>query len=275
MVLLWVGYFTVFLVLEFLLRWFAAIVQKRHTRWFVFLFVHWYEALGCFVAFRAFRLFRVVVLVRHLHKQGVRILPKKWLESIAFYQKMLLSALSDRILLAAIDDLRPKIGAQSIHQQFFEQNLPKHKDAIVGYIAKSVQEVLPKVLQDVQTQSLPILQKSVRTAVEQSLKDNDELRRYIKRIPMVGGMMESKIVELGGQIGENITQAVQQNLLSTPQIYAITDTVGAAIIQHINQDSKLLSQMSADIVQDMLTVFKAQLKAQQYEHDQKLHLQDF
>lgn len=40
------GWFTTFLIIELIVRWFIAIVMRHHARWWFFPFVHWYEILS-------------------------------------------------------------------------------------------------------------------------------------------------------------------------------------------------------------------------------------
>ncbi|MGM8888325.1 hypothetical protein ACS8FD_20520, partial [Psychrobacter sp. 1U2] len=79
------GFFTIFLIIELLVRWAIAIKDKVYYRWFFFPFVHWYEVLGCFPQLRALRLFRAVIIGRRLHQLGYQVLPQPWINRIKFY----------------------------------------------------------------------------------------------------------------------------------------------------------------------------------------------
>ena len=72
--------------------------------------MHWYEVLGVFPALRALRLLRAAVITKRLHRLGIQVIPKRWVDSAKFYYHLLLEELSDRVILTAIDNFRAQIA---------------------------------------------------------------------------------------------------------------------------------------------------------------------
>ena len=69
------AWFIIFLIVELLVRWGIAIINRHHQRWFFFPFIHWYEVLAIIPHLRFLRLFRAGSIAYRLYEMGYQIFP--------------------------------------------------------------------------------------------------------------------------------------------------------------------------------------------------------
>jgi hypothetical protein len=65
--------FIVVFLIEFCVRWVAAVVRKTHMRWYFFPFIHWYDLVGCIPlgGARIFRFLRIFSILYRLQKYEI------------------------------------------------------------------------------------------------------------------------------------------------------------------------------------------------------------
>ncbi|WP_227674598.1 hypothetical protein [Psychrobacter jeotgali] len=265
------GFFTIFLIGELLLRWAIAIKEKVYYRWFFFPFVHWYEVLGCFPQLRALRLFRAVVIGRRLYQLGYQVLPQPWLNRIKFYIDLLLEELSDRVILTTIQNYRQQLTNPEAQQSLIESTIGRNREHIESVILSLLrQEVAPK-LQELTNKPVGenMLAIEVGNAIQDGLAHTPELRRYLRLIPIAGSLIESQLQHIGQSIGENVVYSLNQRLLSAERIDNLLVAIAQGIAQ-IEANNPALETLIANIVSDSLTELEAQVKVQQWRHQDML-----
>lgn len=266
------GFFTIFLIVELLIRWGIAIKQKEYYRWFFFPFVHWYEVLGCFPQLRALRLLRAIVIGRRLHQLGHQVLPQSWIETGKFYYNMILEELSDRVILTATDNIRQQMMGGSSNQKAVQNIIDKNRADIETMIVSLLrQEVLPKIQQSMNAQKQHQLSIEVGQAVQNAIKETPELSRYVKMIPIAGGLIESQILHMGQKIGENVTANINQQLFSTTVLDELMQQIAHGIAQ-IDTSNPQLEALVINLLNDAITAFEEQVKVQQWKHQSHLSL---
>ncbi|WP_019673460.1 hypothetical protein [Psychrobacter lutiphocae] len=266
------GFFTIFLIVELGLRWLLSIIQKEYSRWFFFPFAHWYEVLGCFPQFRALRLLRAFFIGRKLYQLGYQVLPKKWIASGKFYYDVIFEELSDRVILTATDNLRQQFADEQANQRFINETLNKNRAQIERMLASMLkQELTPKLQQLAHNDASKQLASEVGSAVQDALYHTPELRRYLRLIPIAGGLIESQLHSISQNIGENITETLIRHFTQPHIAEPIIDEV-AQTIANIDLDNPELEQLVSSIVNDGLTAFEQQVKVQQWKHQQHLKL---
>lgn len=265
------GFFTLFLIYELLIRWAIAIKKRTYYRWFFFPFVHWYEVLGCFPLLRPLRLLRAFVIIKRLHELGIQVLPARWIKTAKFYGHILLEELSDRVILTAVDNLRTQLrttSTYSVAQTILDKNRTELESAILLLLR---QELTPKLSAIALSKTNEALSNEVAGAVERALGNTPELRRYLKLIPIAGGMIEGQLVGIGKHIGQNVTSAVNETLLS-PELLDELMTEIAKGIANIDITHPQLHTLITNVIEDGLTAFEAQIKIQQWQHVKQVHL---
>lgn len=264
------GFFTVFLIAELLVRWGIAIYTKVYYRWFFFPFVHWYEVLGCSPQLRALRLFRVVIIGRRLYQLGYQVLPQPWIVRIKFYINLLLEELSDRVILTTIRNYRAQLTDPKIQQSIIQSAIGNNRDAIESALLSLLkQELTPKLLKLKAAQQQG-LASDIGVAVESGLANAPELRRYLKMIPIAGGLIESQLLSVGHSIGENVVTALTDFLLDPERLEALF-TILAHDIAMIDTDNAELEALIARLITASLDEFEAQIKVQQWKHQDLLN----
>lgn len=264
------GFFTIFLIVELLIRWGLSIAHKEYMRWFFFPFVHWYEVLGCFPQLRALRLLRVIFIGRKLYEMGYQVLPEKWIVAVKFYYALILEELSDRVILTATDNIRQQFSGENTSQRLLAEILEKNRPALQSMLASMLkQELLPKLQTLHQGQLTKDLSTHVGASVQDALANTPELRRYLRMIPIAGGLIESQLHSIGQHIGENIINSLTTRLAHTSMTDHIIDNI-AKNIAHIDLSNPELDALIISIVNDSLTAFEEQVKVQQWKHHQAL-----
>lgn len=266
------GFFTVFLIVELLLRWAVAIKQKIYYRWFFFPFVHWYEVLGCFPQLRALRLFRAVVIGRRLYQLGYQVLPQLWINRIKFYINLLLEELSDRVILTTIQNFRQQLTDPNTHKSFIESTIARNRNEIEAALLSVLrQELAPKLQALVASSSDSNLATEVGHAIEEGLANTPELRRYLRMIPIAGSLIESQLQHVGHNVGENVIHALNRRLLDPERLDALMVAIASGVAT-IDTDNTALHALISSIIDDSLTEFEAQVKIQHWKHQDMLNL---
>lgn len=266
------GTFTLFLFCELLVRWLVAIYRRTYYRWFFFPFVHWYEVLGCFPLLRPFRLLRALVLIKRLHELGVQVLPKRWIKTAQFYGHIVIEELSDRVILTAIANFRHQLASSDTHATLIERTLSNNRKQMAEVIEVMLRRELAPRLSAVMLNEIgAMLPNQVGVAVEQAIAQTPELRRYLKLIPIAGGMIESQISLIGSQIGQNVTTAINNKLFS-PSVLDVMMREIAQGLADIDTTRPELKDLVLAIVEDGLSAFEAQVKIQQWKHSEHLSL---
>lgn len=266
------GVFTLFWVSELLARWLLAIKRRTYYRWFFFPFVHWYEALACFPILRALRLLRAGIIIKRLHDTGVMVIPKKWITSAQFYYHVILEELSDRVILTAIDNFREQMRQSGTYDTLILTTINRNRAEFESVVLDLLRrELAPKLQQAFLAQTGQRLSHDIGTSVEQALLDTPELRRYLKLIPIAGGMIESQITNVGRHIGENVTMAVNEYLFDEKTLDALMIHIAKGVA-NIDTTHPQLQNFVSVVIDDTLNAFEKQVKVQQWKHKEQLHL---
>lgn len=267
------GFFTLFLIGELLLRWAIAIKEQVYYRWFFFPFVHWYEVLGCFPQLRALRLFRAVVIGRRLYQLGYQVLPQPWVNRIKFYIDLLLEELSDRVILTTIQNYREQLTDPKMQQTLIESAITKNRDEIEAVVLSLLRTELAPQLQKLtdKTDGHNVIASAVGHGIEEGLANTPELRRYLRLIPIAGSLIESQLQHIGHNVGENVVYAINERLLAPEQIDELMQAIAHGIA-HVDVNNGALEALIASLVTDSLATFEAQVKVQQWKHQDMLNL---
>lgn len=267
------GFFTLFLIVELLIRWAIAIKQRVYYRWFFFPFVHWYEVLGCFPQLRALRLFRAVVIGRRLYQLGYQVLPQPWINRINFYINLLLEELSDRVILTTIQTFRQQLTDPQMQKSFIDSTIARNRQEIEAAVLSLLrQELAPKLQALTETSGGgTLIAAEMGNAIKEGLANTPELRRYLRMIPIAGTLIESQLQHVGHNIGENVVYALNERLLDAKRIDALMVAIASGIA-HIDTDNSALDALISSIITDGLDEFEAQIKVQQWKHQDMLNL---
>ena len=258
------SWFITFLIVELVVRWIIAIVNKHHQRWFFFPFIHWYEILAIIPYLRFLRLIRVGVIAYRLHELGYQVIPNKWLKRLNFYYHVIMEELSDRVVITVIDSVKKELDTSSTHKKIIHDLVNHHREMFAKTLAQVFQESLAT--------ELKLQQNKISTGVGQvvikAIEDTPELTQLLRLIPIVGGRIEQQIQSIGQRLGENITEGLVQPFVEgTPtkpnQHYQLI----AEKISQMNIDSHALEQLVESVVYESLESLRKQVAVKQWQLD--------
>ena len=185
---------------------------------------------------------------------------------------MVFEELSDRVILTATDNLRQQFADEQANQRFIEDTFNKNRPQIQAMLSSILkQELGPQLRQMAQSQATHELSIQVGVAVQEALNNTPELRRYLRLIPIAGGLIEGQLHSISQSIGENITQTLFSHLTQSHITDAIIDEVAQAVV-NIDLQNPELDALVNNIIEDGLTAFEKQVKVQQWKHQEYLHL---
>ncbi|MFZ2842567.1 hypothetical protein [Psychrobacter sp.] len=267
------GFFTIFLVIELLLRWAIAIKQKIYYRWFFFPFVHWYEVLGCFPQLRALRLFRAVIIGRRLHQLGYQVLPQPWINRIKFYINLLLEELSDRVVLTTIHNYRQQLTDPKMQKSLIDATFNRNRNEIEAALLSLLRKELAPKLQNLNSnsESGKMLAIDIGNAVENALANTPELHRLLRLIPIAGKLIEGQLLDIGHNIGENVVNTLNECLLDPERIDTLMVVIAEGVAQ-LDTNNTELESLIARVFSESLLEFESNLKIQQWKNKDILNL---
>ena len=257
------GWFICFLVIELLLRWSVAIVQRHHHRWFFFPFIHWYEVLAIIPALRFLRLFRAGIIAYRLHELGYEIIPQSWYKTAKFYYQVVMEELSDRVVITVIDGIRYELQTSSTHKKMIHDLIDHHRDLFAQVLVELLQQNLATELKQQQQQ----MAQHVGQVVEQAVIDTPELHQLLRLFPIIGGRLEEQIQSIGKRLGSNITQGLLDSW--TPSEAPTSDTPYQQIASKISQidlNNSALEQLVESAFHESLEVIRKQVKIKQWQN---------
>lgn len=255
------SWFITFLILEFSVRWLIAIVRKHHQRWFFFPFVHWYEILAIAPQLRFLRLLRAGVIAYRLHELGYRVIPENMRLKLKFYYGMLMEELSDRVVMTVVDGIRHELDTSSTHKKVIHDLVDHHRQMFSQAFTEILQENLATELKIQQ----PNLAYHVGQIVNKAVEDTPELTQILRRLPIVGGLLESQLQSIGQRLGENITQGLIDPLTpgNEKQNNPIYQHIGEKI-SNINIENQKLEQLVESVFYESLEAITKQVKIKQW-----------
>jgi hypothetical protein len=250
-------FFTLFLIIELLVRWAIAIAQRQYYRWFFFPFVHWYEVLGCFAILRPLRLLRAVVIAYRLYLLGYPILPRSWIKMGKFYYELILEELSDRIVVHVLDSVTAELNNNQTHYVLVEKIIERHRPQLTRAIIEVLEASVPSAIKAHQQQ----ISSYVGGAVERSVKNTPELQQILHLLPVVGGMLSQRLAAIGASLGENLTHELIDPLTQLP------NPLYHEVAQHIGQlhfPAPALEALIDSVTLEALQVIREQVLIQQW-----------
>ncbi|MBH2002030.1 MAG: preprotein translocase subunit SecA [Moraxellaceae bacterium] len=263
------AWFIIFLITELVVRWTIAIVNKHHTRWWFFPFIHWYEILAIIPHLRFLRLFRAGIIAYRLHELGYKVVPDNVRIKAAFYYSVIMEELSDRVVISVIDGVRQELETSSSHKKIIHDLVDHHRQLFTVALSSLLQESLAKTLQEQQ----PMITKKVGIIVNQAIEDTPELTQLLRLIPLVGGRIEQQIQTIGQRLGENISIGLIEPFTAGSahnpnENYQLI----AEKVSELNIDNQYLEELVESVVFESLAAIRKQVKIKQWQ--QTLHEYD-
>ena len=258
------SWFITFLIVELIVRWLIAIVNKHHQRWFFFPFIHWYEILAIIPYLRFLRLIRAGVIAYRLHEMGYKIIPKKWLNRLNFYYRVIMEELSDRVVITVIDSIKKEIDTSSTHKKIIHDLVNHHREMLSSTITQILQESLASELKF----QREFISNNVGHVVVKAIEDTPELTQLLRLVPIVGSRIEQQIQSIGHRLGKNITNGLlhpfTEGSINTPNPHY---QLIAEKVSQINIENKALEQLVESVVYESLESLRKQVAVKQWQSE--------
>lgn len=256
------AWFIGFLIVELLVRWSIAIINKHHKRWFFFPFIHWYEILAIIPQLRFLRLFRAGIIAYRLHELGYPVVPPSWRKTGLFYYRVVMEELSDRVVITVIDGIRYELETSSSHKQIIHDLVNHHREQFTVTLTALLQDSLATALKE----QKPAITKGVGKIVDQAIIDTPELTQLLRLIPLVGGRIEQQIQSIGQRLGENISAGLIEPLIEGSSVHPNpTYQLISQKVSEININNRQLEQLVESVVFETLESVRKQVKVKQWQ----------
>ena len=256
------AWFIVFLIVELLIRWGIAIVQRHHQRWFFFPFIHWYEVLAIAPQLRFLRLLRAGVIAYRLNELGYSVIPENMRKKLMFYYGVIMEELSDRVVITVLDNIKDELDHSTTHRKIIHNLVDHHRQLFAQALSEILQETLANELR-VQQQTIAI---NVGQVVNQAIEDTPELTQILRRLPIVGSILENQLQSIGQRLGENISLGLIQPLTEgSPSQPNPTYTLISKKISQINIENQSLEQLVESAVYESLASLRKQVKIKKWQ----------
>lgn len=256
------SWFITFLIIELFIRWFIAIINKHHARWFFFPFIHWYEILAIIPYLRFLRLIRAGVIAYRLYQMGYKVFPENIQKKAIFYYGVIMEELSDRVVVTVIDGIKQELDTSSSHKQIIHNLVDHHRELFSKALAEVLQESLATELKAQQNH----ITQNVGQIVRQAIEDTPQLTQLLRLIPIAGSMIENQIQNIGQQLGENITQGLihpfTQGSVTQPNT---TYQLISEKISQLNIENHTLEELVESAVYESLDALRKQVIIKQWQ----------
>lgn len=255
--------FVTLFVLDVLLGWLVAIVQRQYYRWYFYPFIHWYDVLGCIpvAGFRLLRILRVISILIRLQHLGL-IDMRNWAlyRHLMVYYDIVVEEISDRVVINVLTGAQREIqtGGNVLTQRIIKEVVQPRQTQLVGAVGSRVERAIIKAYQDNRPEIRDYIARLVRNAVH----GNTALQN-LERVPMLGSFVSHALNQaITDTIHDVVDEAV--NGLETEQfdhlVQHITDAVIAQLLEHEAQESSEIG----DAVVEVLDLVKEQVSVQQW-----------
>ncbi len=253
--LVFVGFF----IVDVLLGWSVAIVERRYHRWFFYPFVHWYDVLGCIplAGFRWLRILRVFSLINRLHRLRI-INVTHWsaYQFVAKYYDILLEELSDRIALLLLGNVQQQICASdSLTERVIDRVVMPRKAQLIHEIVQRLESTIGKAYQH---NRQPIM-AAISDLVNRTLRESPEIQR-LRRLPMgqqAASAMEASLSGVAQRLVDELLLGIHSNEFR--QLLERTADSGFDTWLTVDEGS---NRVTEQVLYDILETLKDQVRDQ-------------
>jgi hypothetical protein len=248
--------FVAVFLLDVLLGWAAAIIERRYHRWFFYPFVHWYDVLGCIPlgGFRLLRILRVVSLVQRLQRLGLIDVRRWYLYSVfAKYYDILMEELTDRITIRMLSNVQDQIRTRdALSVGVVEKVIRPRQQALIQEVCQRLEAMVGSVNDDNRADIL----RYVRGLVGRTLKESPEIRR-LERLPLGSQLsrgLESSLSDLASRLVNEALAGLQ-----SPEFSRLVEQLADSGFDAWLRTDPHTEQVTEQVLIDMLELLKEQV----------------
>ncbi|MFT4938826.1 MAG: hypothetical protein ACI88A_001856 [Paraglaciecola sp.] len=195
---------SIFLI-EFCIRWAAAVSRKEYIRWYFYPFIHWYDLIGCIPlsGVRVLRLLRIFSILYRLHKYQIIDLRNTALyRFMMFYYNVFVEELSDRIVIKVLSDAQQDLAAGSpLIDDISRKVLATRRHTLNEWAAAMLVHIGDSIADQEHGETV---REHVKQSVGHAVRKNDQVST-LRLIPVLGGKIE---VTLENAVTGIVTQSI-------------------------------------------------------------------
>ncbi|PMR72113.1 ion transporter [Billgrantia endophytica] len=253
--------FVAIFVLDVLLGWAAAILERRYHRWFFYPFVHWYDVLGCIPVggFRLLRILRVISLLHRLHRLGM-IDIRRWraYAFLAKYYDILVEELSDRVALRLLGNIQDQVrSSDSLSRRITEEVVVPRKQQLIHEISRRLEDMADSAYRANRADMM----RYISALVGRALRESPEIKR-LKRLPL-GGQVAKALNESLSDIACRLVHEAMEGLHS-PDFNTLVEHLAESGLDAWLRVDEHTDQVTEQVLIDMLELIKAQVAQQRW-----------
>lgn len=255
---------SIFLV-EFSLRWVAAIYQKTYHRWFFYPFIHWYDLIGCIPvgSFRWLRLLRIISILYRLQSYGLIDLSKTYpWKFVAKYFNIGMEEVSDRVVVKVLDGIKSEIKEGSpVFNHILTDVLLPHKVVIADWLTAKINDIN----NDVYVKNKESLRQYVNESIANSTKTEWKVS-VLDKFPVIGPAIIEEINSTVSHVVFNVLDRFITDIGTSDTDHLVSELLEAAIHNLLQPDSGLDDAIRS-IIDESLEVVKSEVTVQRWKLD--------
>ncbi|WP_447555259.1 ion transporter [Vreelandella sp. EE22] len=253
--------FVAIFVVDVLLGWIAAVVERRYHRWFFYPFIHWYDVLGCIplAGFRWLRALRVLSLIHRLHRLGL-INVRHWssFQFFAKYYDILLEELSDRIALRLMGNVQQQIlAADSLTERLVDRVIMPRKAELIHEITQRLEATVGKAYQ----KNRESIMDSIDGLITRTLKESPEIQR-LNRLPMGETASNAMQASLSG-VAQRLVDELALGIHSSDFRQLVERTAESGFESWLTVD-ETSAYVTEQVLYDIIEMLKEQVRRQRW-----------
>ncbi|MGM0704122.1 MAG: ion transporter [Pseudomonadota bacterium] len=253
--------FVAILLLDVLVGWVVAIVERRYHRWFFYPFVHWYDVLGCIPlgGFRLLRVLRVISLLHRLQRLGLIDVRRWQLYGVyAKYYDIVMEELSDRAALRLLDSMQDQVrSSDSLSKRLTEDVVMPRKQQLIHEISRRLETMVDSAYRA----NRDDLMRYISALVGRTLAESPEIKR-LRRLPL-GGQVSRALNDSLSDIACRLVDETIEGLRS-PEFNQLVERLADSSFDAWLRVDARTDRVTEQVLVDMLEVIKGQVAQQQW-----------
>ncbi|WP_245686081.1 ion transporter [Terasakiispira papahanaumokuakeensis] len=258
-------------VLDVLLGWVMAIVEKRYHRWFFYPFVHWYDVLGCIPlgGLRWLRALRIISLLYRLQRLSL-IDMRRWylVRGLYKYYGVLLEEVSDRVAIRLLGSLQEEIRhSNHLSSRISKEILAPRKTQLVDEIVQRLHHGVSQL----HVQNRDLLTRYINALVTRTLYESPEIKR-LHKLPMGQQLtrgLDQTLSRLAAQSAHELLSSMRSPECTQLMKHAIEG--GLDSLLHTDERS---DRVTEEVMVEMLALLKEQVATQRWKQSPSPHPDD-
>jgi len=179
-------------IVEFILRWIIAVINKEYKKWYFFPFARWYDVLGLIPigSFRFLRVLRIISIITRLQKMKViNLQESSFYPYVSNLYNIIVEEVSDRVVINVLNGVKEEMDAGGdITHEIVAKVIKPNNEKLVNFTLEKIQIISQQILQENQND----LKDYLFLKIKQAVNENDEMK-MIKAVPGLGGIIRKQI----------------------------------------------------------------------------------